>query len=166
LHCSITVGTEIKQWTSYFAIQSVMNFFYTRSKDEFGGIKSSYQNLSQMPVKSRSRKSISGVSHSTLSRHDSASTHLTSNRSLEYFEHHKEVRNFLKAIGENPEMAPLLSEVLPSVSIDDNHFTKNIDGPSRCVIIKSMVIRIAMQVTQKVPAILIFDDTQVRYMTC
>ncbi|KAJ3408957.1 hypothetical protein HDV05_004671 [Chytridiales sp. JEL 0842] len=127
----LTQGTEIKQWTSYFAIQSA------RSRSSLASI--SLQSLSV--VRRNSTKSL---------RRDSGNDD----------ERREKLWDFLTSVGESTEMVPLLANVLPLVPIEESPFSKNLDGPARCVLIKAMVIRILQQCTQLWPAVLVFDDAQ------
>ncbi|KAJ3407478.1 hypothetical protein HDV05_005407 [Chytridiales sp. JEL 0842] len=81
-------------------------------------------------------------------------------KSALYDETHTALRLFLVEMQENPDIAPLLSTVLPCLTIEDNQFTKNMDGPSRCVLIKSLVLRIVSKLTKDEPTVICFDDCQ------
>ncbi|KAJ3415361.1 hypothetical protein HDV05_005098 [Chytridiales sp. JEL 0842] len=74
-------------------------------------------------------------------------------------QHTKAIMKFLKDMGENPIMAPLMSEVLP-LSIPDTPFTKRLDASTRKNLLKTMVFRIVTKSVTVDRFVFILDDVQ------
>ncbi|KAJ3413491.1 hypothetical protein HDV05_007936 [Chytridiales sp. JEL 0842] len=72
----------------------------------------------------------------------------------------KLVTDFLAYMGESADLAPLLSDVLPFLTITDNSHTRNMDGPTKQTLLKSMMVRFVNKSLKDGKYVIIFDDAQ------
>ncbi|KAJ3411281.1 hypothetical protein HDV05_002427 [Chytridiales sp. JEL 0842] len=173
LQYCLTQGSEIKQFTPYFAIQNIMYTIFRKYADETliqplenSSITNDYETKESSFFSGRSSKT------SLRSKGRSASHNImfTSRQELTHFVRESvdsttspyptAVKSFLTMMGENPSMAPLLTDILPFLTITDTAFTKNMDAQARSALLKSMVVRMVNKAMAMEGFMLIFDDCQ------
>ncbi|KAJ3411010.1 hypothetical protein HDV05_002918 [Chytridiales sp. JEL 0842] len=170
-------GTEIKQSTPYFGLSQLVYFIFRRHADfseltsstgndrrrsSFAGPSSSI--LGSVAASLGSRVSTGSSIHSGLgskrqSRPSVGKFPTISNETTEMGEQLRAVQKFLKGMGENPLMAPILTPVLP-FTIADNALTKNMDAQTRSALLKSILTRIVVETLNRSKFSMIFDDSQ------
>ncbi|KAJ3414808.1 hypothetical protein HDV05_006055 [Chytridiales sp. JEL 0842] len=184
---TITQGSEVKQFTPYFAIQSMMNFIFRRhidpadfendsheeiddsfSKDPVAQ-KGTHSKIAERRVSSSTRQTTSSKNSIMLNEDTQSLMHISrqhlpnfikTESSEESNVHNRMVKKFLSIMGENPIAAPLISTVLPFITITENHYTKKMDAQTRGNLLKSMVVRIVAKSLNYEPFAAIFDDSQ------
>ncbi|KAJ3410831.1 hypothetical protein HDV05_003192 [Chytridiales sp. JEL 0842] len=167
----LSQGSEIKQFNSYSGIQALMTYIYKKYADLPADSDPKLGAFS-----SAGSKATLKLSESTLNRAQSyyssgtnrASRGASRSQLLQFVredgnggdQHTKAIMKFLKDMGENPLLAPLIAEVLSFVSISDNPFTKRLDAPTRKNLLKSIIIRIVNKSISMDRFVFILDDAQ------
>ncbi|KAJ3410900.1 hypothetical protein HDV05_003031 [Chytridiales sp. JEL 0842] len=165
----LTQGSQLKENSPFNALQNLATFIFNFSlqseTDEVATnsglsrrvstISTEQKHLRRIPSKSSvaaSRRSVVYASRSELLNF--------AQDGHERSQNHQKARDFLTQMGESPELAPLLSDVLPYVNIADNAHTKTMDGPTRRTMLKSLMIRLVKKSLTDMKYVIIFDDTQ------
>ncbi|KAJ3416426.1 hypothetical protein HDV05_001584 [Chytridiales sp. JEL 0842] len=162
---SLSQGSEIKQYSPYLSIQSLMNFIYRRFTDmeetraDDTGARGSNNDIrhSQGTFGSR-RRTYAQSRRSSLIGTKLQPSHRDQGAKADGKE--KLIVKFLEAMGENASFAPLLSEVLPLATIPDTSYTKKLDPDARRNLIKSMVVRLVNKTLEIEKFGIIWDDAQ------
>ncbi|KAJ3414802.1 hypothetical protein HDV05_006049 [Chytridiales sp. JEL 0842] len=171
---SLTQATEIKQYTPYFALQGLMGRLMEHYLDlnptvreglDAGGSVTILKQQREEDLgseKSRRSSTLLGKSRSRSIFHQSRSTLVGTKREEAGANgpNHRILVQFLLEMGENPALAPLLSDLVPLLSVGDSSYTKSMDGATRKALVKSMVVRIVKRFISKEKFVILFDDAQ------
>ncbi|KAJ3410829.1 hypothetical protein HDV05_003190 [Chytridiales sp. JEL 0842] len=166
----LTQGSEIKQFNSYFGIQALMNYIYkkyadvpTDSDGKNGGLSSGSKTslkLSESTLNGTASKQASGPSQTSRGASRSQLLQFVREDGNGGDQHTKAIMKFLKDMGENPLMAPLMSEVIPFVTISDTPFTKRLDAPTKKNLLKSWMdpvsLEILLEIITKCPNLMLY----------
>ncbi|KAJ3410223.1 Adenylate cyclase type 10 [Chytridiales sp. JEL 0842] len=186
LKSCIAQGSESEQMTPYFGLQNIVSFIFriliqgnaltttngsqalTRSRRSSlrtkvgASIESVYRTEENVPawVPRLSVRRLSGVSNPDSARSGGKESS-TVQQSL--FSKENGIK-FMNIIGDHPDMAPLLKNILPVMPFYETEKAKSLDGKSRNFLLKSIVIKalVSYFTRQKhnSKAVFIFDDAQ------
>ncbi|KAJ3412978.1 hypothetical protein HDV05_008693, partial [Chytridiales sp. JEL 0842] len=164
----LTQGTQIKQYTPYFSMNNLVNHIFQRFStqlDQLSCLDDDTQSIRKSQVKATSTRQ----SVKSLDTYDSKNVNYTSKSQLVHIgqedsdsmeSRHKNAMVVLKKMNEDPKLAPLLNEVLPSLNITDTPYTKSMDGQTRRAVLKSLIVRIVTKCLALEKFVIIFDDAQ------
>ncbi|KAJ3414438.1 Glycosylphosphatidylinositol specific phospholipase D1 [Chytridiales sp. JEL 0842] len=168
---TLAQGSEIKQFTPYFALHSLLDYILHNSLGDELDIGSANSLDSGLHVgrvgagrRGLWRKragNIVGASDGDYNPPSSLSSRIISRQSSEHGEHClSPLERFLKDIGEDPAVAPLLVDLLPTLTVPENEYTKSMDGATRRAVVKRLVVDIVKRSVARNRFVIIFDDAQ------
>ncbi|KAJ3415511.1 hypothetical protein HDV05_004713 [Chytridiales sp. JEL 0842] len=168
----LTQGTDITQFTPYSGIQNIMQFILRRHLNLSDVNEADGRHSNILSVRSgESGSVVNSPSYSSVGRIASlqslrrmslrrASKTLGQNPINAIIDNNSVTfRRFLETMGENPNIAPLFSAVLP-IALEESPFTRNIDSQTRGALLKSAIVRIFNRSLAISKFALILDDTQ------
>ncbi|KAJ3408972.1 hypothetical protein HDV05_004664 [Chytridiales sp. JEL 0842] len=168
---TLAQGSEIKQFTPYFALHSLLDYILQNSLGDELDIGSA-NTLTSGPhvgcvgagrrgLWKKRTGNIVGAPNEDCHPRSSLSSRFISRQSSERGEHClSPLERFLKDIGEDPATAPLLVDLLPMLSVPENEYTKSLDGATRRAVVKRMVVDIVKRYVARNRFVIIFDDAQ------
>ncbi|KAJ3113157.1 hypothetical protein HDU96_003718 [Phlyctochytrium bullatum] len=71
-----------------------------------------------------------------------------------------EAMKFLSYFGENPDLAPILHDVMPWIKIEENTVTSNLGGQARTTLLHEMIVKIISTMTDSFDLAIAFDNAQ------
>ncbi|KAJ3106234.1 hypothetical protein HDU96_008296 [Phlyctochytrium bullatum] len=143
-------GSEVDQWTPYFGIRTVIlaaYSIYAKEKESKAFMPVPQKKLARTGSILSANSTINSLQRSrrTVSR---STLGMNGGKAKVSVEDSVDCRAFLAFCGEDPQLAPLLADVSPQLTVSENSFTSKLDGKARASIIKSMVVRMVNYLTQ------------------
>ncbi|KAJ3416420.1 hypothetical protein HDV05_001578 [Chytridiales sp. JEL 0842] len=163
---SLNQGSDIKQYSPYLSIQSLMNFIFRRYLDTeeqtvtyATGVSIHNLKRSQSTLNGR-RNNYTPSVRSGRVESTPQTAHSQNEDGKKWDENERISMKFLSDMGENASLAPLLTEVLPFVTIPETAYTKKLDPDVRRNLLKSMIVRLLNKSMESERFGIIFDDVQ------
>ncbi|KAJ3410444.1 Adenylate cyclase type 10 [Chytridiales sp. JEL 0842] len=179
----LTQGTEIKQFQPYYAVQAILEHLLRRYLGEMFESDRGSNTLRRGTV--RRLGTMNGMSwvppdvpagtpRSALNRNFTmttpsrnsayaASPLLTPQMNAEFSSEATQMKvleQFLRDVGENPQLVPLLRDLLTYVTVSDTAHTKAMDGPTRRTYLSRLARNIIRWCLERDKSAIVVDDAQ------